>query len=119
VGHSPLNDKLFNTDRLVWALSKGHRAEQYIALLAVQDSFSSGSLAISSGMGEVLLGLERDHMLKSIAHGCCPVVWQLTMAGETMLGAIDVMLGKDPPPPKPTLRDVPLQRPRAVGKKAA
>jgi hypothetical protein len=119
-GHSPVDDRLFNTDRLAWALSNlGIELEQYMALRAVRDSFSSGCLALPFGMDQVLRGLERKHMLKSIAHGCCPVVWQLTMVGEAMLEAIDIMLGKGPPPPKPTHRAVAFQRPRAVAKRAA
>jgi hypothetical protein len=65
----------------------------------------------------VLLEVERDHMLESIAHGCCPVAWRLTMLGDGTLEAIDIMLGNDPPSPKPTHRAVAIQRPRAVGKK--
>jgi hypothetical protein len=94
--------------------------ERYFALLAVRDSFSSGSFAIPSGMNQVLRGLEREHLARPIAHGGRTVTWQLTWAGMGMLEAIEIWLGDSPPPPpKPDHHAVVLQRPRAVGKRAA
>jgi hypothetical protein len=95
--------------------------ERYFALLAVRDSFSSASFAIPEGMDQVLRGLEREHLARPIAHGGRTVTWQLTWAGEGALEAAEIWLSDSPPPtpPKPDHRAVALQRPCAVGKRAA
>jgi len=123
IRRTPVESNLFNTDRLAWALrGLGLDREQYKAMLTVRDSFSSGSLAIPSGMDPALRGgLEREHLARPIVHGGRTVMWQLTMAGAALLEAVDTLLTPTPPPtpPKPDHRAVALQRPRAVGKRAA
>src|ERR1700730_11964093 len=53
IRRSPVDDRLFNTDRLAWALSIAElRHAQYEAMLAVRDSFST-SRAIPSGMDQI------------------------------------------------------------------
>src|SRR5260370_34522692 len=73
--------------------------ERYFALLAIRDSFSSGSFAIPSGLAQVSLGLDREHLARPIAHGGRTVTWQLTWAGPILLSPAEICLIASPPPP--------------------
>jgi hypothetical protein len=89
--------------------------ERYHAMLAVQDELTS---VLSERVVEhVLRGLEREHLVRPIAHGGRPATWQLTWAGIGMLEAIENWL-RNPPHPKPGHHAQLLQMPHAVSKSA-